>query len=398
MTFRLDRYAGALVLLLFLLIPPGLYGQGYQTHTVRQGDTLYGLGRQYGVSVAHIQELNGLTSNNLSIGQVLKIKPLAESVAAPAAQSRPSPTPTAVSSTPASTPSSTQVLPPTSSLPEDYFYVVKPKDNLYRIAVAHDIKVKDLLLWNGFADENQLIRPGDRLVVEDPATYDASADSEADSQPQTTQQLQIQSPAAADSVLIQRVYIVQRKDTLYRIAAENGMTVEALKKINNLSSNEIRVGQKLNLVTPRGGALSETSRPGLTEDDLRTKDRIRTDLALPVEGKVLSEYGIRNGRPHKGIDIGAKNGTPIYAVLDGTVVFSGYQGAYGNVIVIEHPDFVMTVYAHNEQNLVGVGDTVTKGQMIGTVGATGNASGPHLHFEYRIKGKAINPRKVLPLE
>ncbi len=119
---------------------------------------------------------------------------------------------------------------------------------------------------------------------------------------------------------------------------------------------------------------------------------------MPVEGKILSEYGLRNGRPHKGIDLGAKSGTPIFAVLDGTVVYSGVQGAYGNVVVLEHPDFVMTVYAHNEKNLVAVGDTVQKGQQIAMVGSTGNATGSHLHFEYRIKGKAINPRKVLPLD
>ena len=119
---------------------------------------------------------------------------------------------------------------------------------------------------------------------------------------------------------------------------------------------------------------------------------------MPVDGKVWSEYGLRNGRPHKGIDIGAKQGTPIYAVLDGTVVYSGVQGAYGNVVVVEHPDFVMTVYAHNEKNLVSVNEKVKQGQQIATVGATGNARGAHVRFEYRLKGKAINPRKVLPLK
>jgi len=79
------------------------------------------------------------------------------------------------------------------------------------------------------------------------------------------------------------------------------------------------------------------------------------------------------------------------------VVFAGVQGNYGNVIVIEHPDFVMTVYAHNDANLVKVNDSVKRGQIIAHLGSTGNATGPHLHFEYRIKGKAINPRKVLSL-
>lgn len=234
-------------------------------------------------------------------------------------------------------------------------------------------------------------------MVKDPQSLPAVNETAADSQPQTETKPLAQIVAApADTSFVQRVYIVQRKDTLFKIATENGMTVEDLKKINNLTSNDISVGQKLNLVTPRGRIPSTSVRPGLTEAEVRSKDKIRTDLVMPVEGKVLSEFGIRNGRPHKGIDIGAKAGTPIYAVLSGTVVFAGYQGAYGNVIVLEHPDFVMTVYSHNEQNLVNVGDTVNQGQQIATVGSTGNATGAHLHFEYRIKGKAIDPRKVLP--
>ena len=68
----------------------------------------------------------------------------------------------------------------------------------------------------------------------------------------------------------------------------------------------------------------------------------------------------------------------------------------GNVIILEHKDHTMTVYAHNEANLVRLEEKVDKGQPIATVGQTGTASGPHLHFEYRINGKAINPREVLP--
>jgi len=174
------------------------------------------------------------------------------------------------------------------------------------------------------------------------------------------------------------------------------MTVEELMQLNNLTSPDIKVGQKLYL---SGKPRPEITTPPevLTEEEIMKREKIRTDLIMPVEGKVISEYGLRNGRPHKGIDLGAKAGTPIYAVLDGTVVYSGVQGSYGNVIVIEHPDFVMTVYAHNEKNLVNVNDVVKQSQQIGTVGSTGNAQGTHLHFEYRLKGKAINPRKVLPL-
>ena len=122
----------------------------------------------------------------------------------------------------------------------------------------------------------------------------------------------------------------------------------------------------------------------------------KSKLAIPLIGTVTSEFGLRDGRPHKGIDIASDKGDPIHAALKGKVVYSGTQRGYGNVIILEHDDNTMTVYAHNEANLVRLDEIVNKGQPIATVGQTGTASGPHLHFEYRIKGKAINPREVLP--
>jgi murein DD-endopeptidase MepM/ murein hydrolase activator NlpD len=117
---------------------------------------------------------------------------------------------------------------------------------------------------------------------------------------------------------------------------------------------------------------------------------------LPVVGKVTSEFGLRNGRPHKGIDIANKKGTPILAAMAGKVAYSGRQRGYGNVIILEHANSVMTVYAHNETNLVRVDELVKKGQPIATLGSSGVSSGPHLHFEYREQGRAINPRDILP--
>jgi len=276
-----------------------------------------------------------------------------------------------------------------TNLPDDFYYTVKAQDNLYRISVNHNLALKDLLLWNNIPDITYTIHPGDRLIIKDPFSFEPEADPPP---PDPLPPL----PAVRDTVVVQKLYVVQKKDTLYRIAKDNGMTVEELKRINNLTSNEIKVGQVLYLA----GNPPPTSQDGriiaLTEAELLSGDRIRDDLILPVNGKVSSEYGLRNGRPHKGMDISGKPGTPVYAVLDGVVVFSGVQGAYGNVVVLEHPDFVMTVYAHNERNLVSVNDVVAKGQQIATMGSTGDATGPHLHFEYRLKGKAINPRKVLP--
>ena len=132
------------------------------------------------------------------------------------------------------------------------------------------------------------------------------------------------------------------------------------------------------------------------EKKLEKNNKTKQKIFVPVKGEVTSEFGMRNGRPHRGIDIAASKGAPIHACLPGKIVFVGTQRGYGNVIIIEHENFIMSVYAHNETNFVRLGETVKKGQPIATVGETGIATGAHLHFEYRVKGKAINPREVLP--
>jgi murein DD-endopeptidase MepM/ murein hydrolase activator NlpD len=115
-------------------------------------------------------------------------------------------------------------------------------------------------------------------------------------------------------------------------------------------------------------------------------------FAWPVEGGAISSaYGMRRGRVHEGIDIAAGAGSPIRAAATGRVVFSGNVRGYGNTIVIYHGDGLASVYAHNRENLMQVGQIVSRGQTIATVGQTGRATGNHVHFELRRNGKAINP-------
>ena len=129
-----------------------------------------------------------------------------------------------------------------------------------------------------------------------------------------------------------------------------------------------------------------------------------TICGMPLNNfKVTSEFGMRRGRPHKGIDLAGKEGEPIYAVLDGKVLRSEYSESYGNVIYLNHDNNVQTRYAHNIRNLVKKGDIVKRGQVIAHMGKTGkNATGNHLHFEYKINasgwndGTAQNPREYLP--
>jgi septal ring factor EnvC (AmiA/AmiB activator) len=116
--------------------------------------------------------------------------------------------------------------------------------------------------------------------------------------------------------------------------------------------------------------------------------------AWPMCAPVTSEYGPRWGRMHQGLDQGASTGTPIGASKGGTVIFAGWQGGYGNLVLIDHGG-VVTAYAHQSSMAVSSGQSVSQGQTIGYVGSTGNSTGPHLHFETRVNGSAVNPRQYL---
>ena len=111
----------------------------------------------------------------------------------------------------------------------------------------------------------------------------------------------------------------------------------------------------------------------------------------PVNVAVYRGYGMRWGRMHYGLDYAAPTGTPIYAADGGTVTKSGWSGAYGYVVVIDHGANRKTLYAHCSRLLVSAGTKVYKGQQIAAVGSTGRSTGPHCHFEIFINGANVNP-------
>jgi murein DD-endopeptidase MepM/ murein hydrolase activator NlpD len=113
-------------------------------------------------------------------------------------------------------------------------------------------------------------------------------------------------------------------------------------------------------------------------------------LIWPVNGPVVSPFGMRWGRMHEGIDIGVGYGTPIAAAASGTVIYAGWMGGYGNLIIIDHGGGIATAYGHQSSFAVG-GGHVSQGQTIGYVGCTGHCFGPHLHFEVRVNGSPVDP-------
>ncbi len=238
-------------------------------------------------------------------------------------------------------------------------------------------------------------------------------------------------------------YVVQPGDTLWRISQRFAMSVTDLRAKNNLDGNSLRVGQTLVVgqVTtssskadaPSAETQSALARlkstgtsSGVADNTTAAKPTVvsapptpttpvpvgkgavsgsplgqpagkrKYQLVWPVEGVLTSRFGSRNGKGHDGIDIGAAPGTTIKAAAAGDVIFADTHGSYGNLVLVRHANNLVTVYAHNARNLVNKGQRVKQGQAIATVGSTGHATGPHLHFEVRRGTVAENPLGLLP--
>lgn len=125
--------------------------------------------------------------------------------------------------------------------------------------------------------------------------------------------------------------------------------------------------------------------------------RIRSGFLWPARGGLTSPFGIRVHpifrirRLHTGVDIAAAWGSPVYAAAPGRVIYTGWFGGYGKIVLIDHGGGVSTLYGHLSAILVAPGSQVARGALIGRVGSTGYSTGPHLHFEVRLNGRPVNP-------
>lgn len=141
--------------------------------------------------------------------------------------------------------------------------------------------------------------------------------------------------------------------------------------------------------------------PGVHVDAQGTLHKGPLPMRLPVNGRISSEYGLRNdpftgeSRFHHGLDIAAPEGTPVYPAAQGTVIFSGKRGGYGNLVEVRHDDGTITRYGHTAMNLVRQGDKVEAGVPIALVGSTGRSTGPHLHFEVVKDGASVDPNAMI---
>ncbi|MNK65096.1 Murein DD-endopeptidase MepM [compost metagenome] len=353
---------------------------------VKSGDTLGAIAARHDVSANELARFNGLKDlHSLSIGQAIKIPvpaapaPVAAVAAAPEAKSTfkapavplvlaPKPEKSeAVAQLAVATSEELEAAKPKPKPAGPASYTIRSGDTLSKIASRHGIKTTTLASANGLSDSDTL-SVGKVLKV-----------------PQ------------GDGVYVK----VRSGESLSHLASRYGIKASVIQEANQIDDpRAIREGQTLFLPgaepqeTKRSerrerGEFKQASR-GLIGDLGRA---VGKNFIWPTAGKVSSYYGERGGRQHHGVDIPRPKGSPIHAAKSGTVIAAGWNGDYGNTVDISHGNGVVTRYAHCSKIHVKEGDAVSKGELIGLVGDTGRATGPHLHYEVRIGGRPVNPSK-----
>lgn len=168
---------------------------------------------------------------------------------------------------------------------------------------------------------------------------------------------------------------IEIKETIINDLSQIDTKENINKKIQLIINNNKK------LVTSRGGAVVR---------------KTNSNYLWPTTSNTITSYfGPRWGRTHTGIDIGVATNSPIYAMRDGIVILSCYNGGYGYQVKIQHSNGVITTYGHNSKLLVKKGDKVVKGQVIARSGSTGNSTGPHTHIEFIVNGEFKNPLNYL---
>ena len=194
-------------------------------------------------------------------------------------------------------------------------------------------------------------------------------------------------------------HTVVRHQNLYRICKTYGVDIKEVASLNGITDHsKIDVGQRIFIPGAKKVLKVEiiiddvaAESGGMGKGGPKTAYK-KMDFIWPVEGKITDLFEDNERRRHQGIDLSSSLGTPIKASSPGVVIYSGNTiKGYGNMVILRHSEEFVSVYAHNQVNLVEEGMSVEKGRTIGKVGKTGRASGPHLHFEIRIDNKAADP-------
>ncbi|HHU48736.1 MAG: peptidoglycan DD-metalloendopeptidase family protein [Caldicoprobacterales bacterium] len=257
-------------------------------------------------------------------------------------------------------------------------YTIKEGDTFWSISKAFNIDYDELTQMNAGIDPDKL-QLGQKIRLSYPKNLLNVV---------TTEVIVYEKPIAYKTETQKDSSMYTNQSKVIQEGKEGVRQIEAhVIKVNGVEQEREIVSEKV-IKEPVNKIVVKGTKTPVTRGSGRLK--------WPTKGRITSRFGRRWGRLHKGLDIANSKGTPIYAADSGKVIFSGWQGGYGNLVKIDHGGGMVTFYAHMSKRAVSKGSSVSKGQLIGYIGSTGNSTGPHLHFEVRINDSPRNPLKYLP--
>ena len=250
---------------------------------------------------------------------------------------------------------------------------------------------------DGFAELLESTEFARRVSRQDQRIITAVTEAKAESERVTARLSDLEEEASEIAAVVQqerdevvevKTQLVSRRDQFASVRAEKNSVLAGIEE-----QREQLEGDLADLEEKQAEIQAE-----LAGVDTGAIGPVRTGaggLVWPVNGTIVSPFGMRWGRLHAGVDIAIPSGTPVVASAPGTVAISGPVSGYGNYICITHTGGLSTCYAHNTSLAVSVGQSVSQGQVIASSGCTGHCYGPHVHFETRINGAPVDPMGYL---
>lgn len=268
-------------------------------------------------------------------------------------------------------------------------YTIKQNDSLWLIARKNDMLTKEVLASNSNLTEDSTLKPGQVIKLAKTLPFISvkfEGEKTVDQVVPFDVQSTIDKKLSVGSTIVKQEGKDGSKTVTYSYVQTNN------KVASKTVLKETVTSEPVNQIVAMGP--SRAAIATVAYEASRGSGSI-SGLSNPLSGPINSYYGYRWGGFHNGVDIGGDTGEPYAAAASGKVISAGWAGGYGYMILIDHGNGVETRYAHSSRLAVSAGQNVKKGQIIGYVGSTGNATGPHLHFEIIINGGTVNPLKYI---
>ncbi len=276
-------------------------------------------------------------------------------------------------------------------------HAVRRGDTLWNISERYRLSMQDVIYVNKLRPP-YVLAVGQRLKLPPPTTYKVRP---GDSLYTISRTFNVSATQLARQNHLAPPYVIHPGESL-RLPSQVTMHKRTTQRIARVSTGASASSAPTPLAKPSGAsAVKPETKPAVKKARVAvtksTPARSSSKFGWPVEGAVISDYGPKKGGLHNdGLNIKAPKGAPVRAAENGVVVYAGRElEGYGNLVLVRHADRWMTAYAHMDRVLIKRGDTLKRGQSLGTVGMTGNVPVSQLHFEVRRGTEALNPQLYL---